>query len=296
MTIAAVSFAAPADSAGELLGVFQFENALGDTQFTGFNQYLAGKLGQELMTGLSIKPWPLSFQDFFKNDSAKKENVRIALSGTFAKGKEGAPSLTFKILDLKAGTEQEKTIAVSTMEKEDIAQIILLKLKNFLEQGMLGRLNITSSPLGLSIDLDHRPSGITPKEFFLRSGRYQVELDGKYLVPYQEEIDVVPGKTINIRPEMEFKGYPTHYWFLGAAITTWELLVAYVLERSDYHTYQDAAAGRGITDKNSAYRSYRNARYVRIGVLGLAGAGWIGTGFCYFSNKSIKKHYFNKSR
>jgi hypothetical protein len=38
--ISAGASAAPADSAGEILGVFQFENALGDTQFTGFHQYL----------------------------------------------------------------------------------------------------------------------------------------------------------------------------------------------------------------------------------------------------------------
>jgi hypothetical protein len=285
---AAVLCAQTPDTSSEILGVFQFENTLKDSQFNEFHLYLSGKLGKELSAGLILKAWPLPFNDFFKNDTAKRQNIRIALFGRFEYGRDNTPTLNFKIMDLKAGASQEKLIAVNYMEKEDIAQIVMLKLKNFLEQSMLGRLNITSLPLGLPIALDQKPAGVTPKEFFLKSGAYAVEVTGQYLVPYREEIEMVPGKTVNLKAAMEFKGYPTSLWFLCASAATWELMVIWVLENGLHDDYLTSA------NKDDAFERYQNTRYLRYGILGVAGMGWIGTGFCYFSNKNLKKRYFNK--
>ncbi len=152
-------FAVTPDTSSEILCIFKFENTIQDTLYNDFNLYLAGKLEKELTTGLILKSLPISFNDFFRNDTTKRLNIRISLLGRFEYGKDSLKTLKFKIMDVKSNVEQEKTISLSYMEKEDIAQIVMLKLRNFLEQSMLGRLNITSIPLGLPILLDQKSAG-----------------------------------------------------------------------------------------------------------------------------------------
>jgi hypothetical protein len=294
LILAAALFSQPADTSSEILGVFKFENLLQDRQFNGFHDYLSGKLEHELKCGLVVKSRPLPFSNFFEDDSAKQQNIRIALFGTFSRSKDSIPMLNFKIMDLKVGNIQEKIITMSDMEKEDIAQIILLKLKDFLEESMLGRLNIISLPLGMEITLDQKSVGTTPKEIFLKTGRYSVELSGKYLVPYKDKIEMAPGKTVNIKANMEFKGYPTSLWVIGSAATTWELMVIWVLEKGLYQDYRSSFDNLSPTGKEVAYDHYNHARYLRVALLGLAGMGWLGSGFCYLSNKNLKKRYFDK--
>ena len=263
----------------EIIGIFLFENFLPDTQFNNFHSLLVKKVEPEMYASeLQLKTWNLKFSEIFKNDSAKRANNRIAVFGKFFKGNDNTKALNFQILDMKKGIEEGKTIPLSYMEKDDIAQIILLKLKNFLEKSVLGKLNVSSTPLGLNIKLNKKNSGKTPKEFFLKAGRYSLQITGKHLSPFKMDLKISPGKTLNIREKMEFKGCPTKYWLLGSIIATWQLIVIWrqenMLDTSD--------------DK------YRYSRYARIGLLGLSGIGWTGTGFCYFSNKSAKKRIFQE--
>jgi hypothetical protein len=236
-------------------------------------------------TDLVVASYDLKFSNIFRNESAKKANNRIAVFGQFLKDKGEANILRFKILDMKTGIEVEKIIPLSYMEQNDIAQIIILKTKDFLDNSMLGKLSISSTPLGLNIKLDKKPSGITPKEFFLRAGKYSVEIEGKYLKPFKTNAVISPGKTVNIRKKMEFLGLPTRYWLLGAFVTTWELIVVGILEdRLD----------REYRNEGTSYDKYRAANYAKITLLSISGIAWIGTGFCYFSNKAIKKRNFKE--
>ncbi len=94
---------------------------------------------------------------------------------------------------------------------------------------------------------------------------------------------------------MEFKGYPTRLWLLGAVVATWEMMVILVLENNYYSDYKNAPSGTPISRKNASYDKYRNIRSVRLTLLGTSGIGWIGAGYCFFSNKIIKNRYFNKT-
>lgn len=283
------------DSTGDILGVFTFENQSGVSRFDDFADSLAVQLEKEMALDFTVKRWTLSFNDFFRSETEKRQKIRLALFGRFENGKDSTVSLRFHILDLSTGSEQDKTINASEMDEEDMARIILLKLKNFLEEGMLGRLNVASVPLGVSILLDQKYSGKTPKEFLLKAGTYHLELQGEFVQPYKQFIDVLPGRNVNLKAEMEFKGYPTSLWILGSAVVTWECLMVWILENSFHDDYRDAVRGQIQKSPSVAYRDYKNTRLLRFSLLGVAGAGWIGTGFCYFSNKSLKTRYFGKN-
>ncbi|MFH0920203.1 MAG: PEGA domain-containing protein [Fibrobacterota bacterium] len=261
----------------EALTLFRFENLLPDTSLTGFNVFLSEKFTHELQTGFAVSASDRLFETMHA-DSMVRGSLRIALLGRFDKGPDGTAMLRFKIRDVKSGTEEEKIIAVSYMDREDIAQIVLLKTRSFLARSILGTVAVTSSPLGLNVSLDGKPQGRTPREFLLKSGAYQLEIRGEHFHPYRENFTVVPGRALNLGAAMEFKGYPTHYWLLGAAAVTWELMVMWVLE--------------GNYDRES--RHYRNVHNIRITLLSLSGIGWIGTSYCFFSNKSLKNKLLAK--
>jgi hypothetical protein len=259
------------DTVQETLTLFKFENLLADTAFNHFNHYLAARLEQDLRTGFVVKVSDRVFEPASR-DSLFHGSLRIALYGRFEKGTDSAGLLRFKIHDVKSNTEEEKIITVNYMEKEDIAQIILLKTRSFLSRSILGTVAVTSSPLGMAVFLDGKPQGKTPREFFLKTGGYALEISGEHFEPYREDFAVVPGRSLNLGADMEFKGWPTKYWLLGAAATTWELMVVWFWESNN--------------------KRDDNVRYARLTLLSLSGIGWIGTGFCYLSNKSLKNMLF----
>jgi len=271
----------------ETLTLFRFDNRLPDTAFNEFHRYLAPKFERELVTGFKITVLDCLFETM-QTDSLVRGSLRIAVHGRFEKGPDSVDALRFKIRDVKTNVEEEKIIALNYMEKEDIAQIILLKCRNFLSRSILGAVAVTSSPLNMAILLDNAPQGRTPREFFLKAGPHSLEIIGDHFEPYRDEFTVVPGKSLSLGAEMEFKGRPTRYWLLGACAATWELMVVWVLERNTYRDWHDKAGRDPLGNYDSEYNRYHNVRTVRFTVLSFAGIGWIGAGFCYFTNKSLK--------
>ena len=118
----------------------------------------------------------------------------------------------------------------------------------------------------------------------MKTGKYTLKITGKNLYPYSIDAEIVAGKTLNIEKKMDFKGHPTKYWFIGALATTWECIVVWILEERLYREHQDFG---------TSYNTYRYANTARMGLLSLSGIGWIGAGYCYYSNKSAKKRIFS---
>lgn len=259
----------------EILGIFKFENNTPpDTAYEVFERFLGKKIADEnLVPGLEARVWNLRFPEVFENEETKKANIRVAISGSFFSGPDSAVMLKFRIVDLKTGVVEEKSIPVAGMDQPDMAQIVVLKIKDILATGMLAKLNVSSTPLGLPITLNQAGAGVTPKEFFLPAGAYRLGITGQYLEPFETIVDINPGKSMTVSPEMEFKGYKTKYWLIGAIFATWE-----------------AAAFWKISNRYDKQESYN---YIEFSMLTIAGIGWIGTGYCYFTNKSLKKRIFS---
>jgi hypothetical protein len=274
----------------ERVGLFHFTAA----EPFALSSQLAGRLAVRLpaefeRSGFSFKVYPIPFDSLFQVDSLRKEPCRIALHGQWTEN-----TLDFKILDLKSGEESGKIIPIAGISAEDITQIILLKSLNFISQSVLSQIQISSNPLGCQITINGDPAGLTPREFYLPHGLYDLSISGDFLATYREKIAVTKGINTKISPNMQFKGYPTHYWMLGALISTWQLGVILFLENRLEKEYHNLSNDKPDSDLSNERRALRNTAYFRDTFISLAGIGWIGTGFSYYINKKAKKRLFNR--
>lgn len=277
----------------ETLAIFKFNSNLSDSTFQDFSTALEKELRLEMgNSGFRIIHYKIEFKDAFKIDSIKSENSRLALFGNFEELRNGKKIFNFKILDMKTRIKEEKSIPVNFMEYEDLSQIIILKTRNFITNSVLGNLKISSKPLGCNIFLNQKNVGITPKEFFLKSGKYNINIEKKDLYSHSYHIEMKPGKLATINSKMEFKGYNTKYWILGAAIATWQAALFYALERNFRDNYLSLPLNSEHYKDN--YNSYNRTKNIRFGLTSVAGISWISTLYCYFSNKTKKNKIFNK--
>jgi len=279
----------------EMLMLFPTEQAETDSVYRGFHHFLREKFGRELKTEFLTGATDLPFAQFIQNDSLKKLNIRVIIESSIKSDSSGKRILLFKIMDTKSGIEQEKEIDLSLTEKEDAAQIVILKLRNFLETSILARLNVTSVPLGLSIVLNHQASGITPKEFLLKGGPYFIEVSGDFLNTYRDKLDLKAGTSVNVNANLEFSGHPTGYWVLASVIATWQLAIALGYQSHLQSNYDDARNGTDSDLISNAKRGLDHARYFTISMTVLSVTGWLGTTYSWLSNKRLKSKLFSDS-
>src|SRR3989339_93958 len=278
-------------SGDEAVLIFRFEQiGQADTAFQGIHQTIRKKMELDnqfqnfkvLCTDESL----VSLRVLEKRAGAVPS---IAVGGSIGPGPDGSGKTgRFTIIENVQHIEETKEVLFDNVNAGDIADIVVLKLKNYLESNVLGKINITSTPLECDILVDSVWIGKTPKETILRTGNYDLLLQRKYLAPFNRKIVVLPGRSVEVNTEMEFNGYHTEYWLLGSLVGTWQCAVALVLE-------QRLRKEAGNALEGPDYNRYENASYIRITIMNLAILGWIGTGFCYFSNRMHKYALFHEN-
>lgn len=189
---------------------------------------------------------------------------------------------------------ETKSIPLKGMEIEQILDIIILKIRYFLEQNVSGKLRISSTPLGCSVLLNGITIGTTPAELTLEKGTYVLKLQHDHLYTFIDTVEITSGTELSVQPNMRFEGFKQTPWLLSATLLTVGTSISWIIEGSLHKSYKNLPLGESKEVYNQRYLRYRNANYFRIGLLNATALCWTVNGFIIVSNNSIKKKIFGK--
>lgn len=292
MLVSAAGVLAQSTDAGpdEAIAIFRFSSIPGDTQYAGLHREIENKLNDELLsTSFKINLVDDTFSQATDQAGLKQKDYRIIVFGEVNNPRH---SLVLKLLDAKTGEGQGKSIPLGSYSMEDLVKIIVLKIRDYIEGAFFGKINIYSVPLGCEVYLNGIKTGVTPREFFLKSGEYTLGINGERLKNFKQKITLHPGQTVDIKATLDFSGYPTAYWMAGSLFFTVLCGVAWGLEYYFHQKYLDLPRFSTQAEFEDSFGIYRTMNYTRISLLNIAAIGWGGTGFCYFTNRAIKKRIF----
>ena len=190
--------------------------------------------------------------------------------------------------------EETKLIALADRSKDEILDIMALKIRQFLEQNHTGRVRISSVPLDCDILLNGIRIGTTPAELVLEKGTYSVRLEKEFLSPYIDSIIIVPGNEAALQAQMQFSGHRVKPWAAAASLFTAATIVLWIVENNLHQDYRDLTHGTSQSEFNSQYNRYRNANYIRVGLLNASVLGWTVSAYQYTRNKALKRRIFGR--
>jgi hypothetical protein len=199
--------------------------------------------------------------------------------------------LHLKISDNSGGNAEQKSFPLSSYSVDDIVDLGILKIKNFLERKFFVKVRINSIPLDCDVYLNGVRVGDTPTELVLENGNYRLSLEHEYCRVYRDSILILPGNDVDINATLKFKGYQARPMLWGSLILSLATAGLWVTENLFHQEYLKLE--RGSDGFNDYFRRYQATNYVRIGLLNGAALSWTVTGFLSIKNRNLKKKFFS---
>lgn len=187
-----------------------------------------------------------------------------------------------------------KNIQLKGLEIEQLLDVIILKIRYFLEHNTSGILRLSSTPLGCSILLNGITIGTTPAELTLEKGSYILKFQREHFRPFIDTVDIKSGKETSVQAAMRFEGYNQKPWLMSASFLTICTTISWIIEGSLHKKYTDIPKGSPEWYSDKPYKRYRNANYIRIGLLNASALCWTVNGFIMVRNNALKKNIFGK--
>lgn len=187
----------------------------------------------------------------------------------------------------------EKDFPLSLYSIDDIVDLGILKINNFLERKFFVKVRISSMPLDCDLYLNGVKVGVTPAELSLENGRYRVSLEHEYCGVYRDSLILSPGKDIDLNAILKFKGYPAKPFLTGSIVLSLVTGCVWLTEYSLHKKYSALPPGSSLF--NNYFKRYQTANYIRIGLLNTGVLSWSFTGFFSIKNHSLKRKLFSSN-
>lgn len=218
----------------------------------------------------------------------------IALAGGQIEITDGEPILIFSVTGTAHYEEEIKKISLSGQPVDAVVDLLAIKIRQFLEQTISGKLIITTTPRDCDILLNGVRIGKSPAELILGQGTYAIQLQRDYLYPFIDTVRVFPGKETNLTSNMVFKGHTVKPWCISAIVFTGGLLIAQALEYHYDQRYSRLKTPASKTEFNDNFYFYRTANTVKISLLVPMTLTWTIAGYHFFENRSLKQQIFTQ--
>ncbi len=246
----------------------------------------------QLYKRLSFEPLPYEIKPaILENDL---ESNFIAIAGGSINMENQTPTLHFVLTGSSHGGEEIKNIPIKGLEIEQIIDIMVLKIRYFLEQNISGILRISSTPLGCTVLLNGITVGTTPAELTLEKGSYILKLQHDYLHPFIDTLEIASGNQISVQPLMRFEGHKLKPWLFSAIILSLSTTICWITENSLHRSYSSLEQGLDQSVYDRAFGKYKPVNYLRIGLLNASALCWTVNGFLIVRNASLKTKIFGK--
>ncbi|MBN1757242.1 MAG: PEGA domain-containing protein [Chitinispirillaceae bacterium] len=288
LSIAATPLARPAVS-GEiatLIGIKRFTIA---SPAMDYYQSLDVLLYQRL----NFEILPHGVTPFLIQDTVPQECIAIATGSIDIV--DSLPILTFTITGLDENTpeEESKKISLNNQPVDAVVDVMTLKMRNFLEGNISGKVNITSKPKDCSIFLNGIRIGATPAELTLKQGKYALRLQRDYFLPFKDSIMISPGRETIVKADLQFEGHRLQPWIISGTVLAIATLAFQIAE-----TYYQSAYLSLTPEEGDLFDPYFN-RYKTANILKITfliptiTAGTISISN-FLENRSLKKRLFNE--
>jgi hypothetical protein len=137
--------------------------------------------------------------DSFPNEAslmkARGLNTAYMLWGVVDSAESGL-GISLKILDMKQGSVSHIRIMITQNENAHaIAEMVLSKLKLWLQRSTMVQLIVTTHPTAAGISLDGKHVGSTPFEGMVQPGTYHLKMTKKAQAPIQFPVSFISGNT-----------------------------------------------------------------------------------------------------
>ncbi|MDO5576115.1 MAG: PEGA domain-containing protein [Fibrobacter sp.] len=222
-----------------------------------------------------------------QNSSVVAEGVIDTLDGTEV--------LIFRLSGNEELGKEEKLIPLRNNSIEELVDIMALKIRYFLDQNISGKLRISSRPLNCDVLLNGIKIGVTPAELVLEKGQYNIGISREHLYPWYDSVLIEPGREKHLNPSLEFEGHTTRPFVYSSAVLTLATIVTWVIESRAHDSYKNLPDGLPQSDYNRKWNRYRNANYIRIGLLNASIIGWTIGGFQWTRNRSLERKIFGQN-
>lgn len=241
---------------------------------------------------LSFEPLPYGVKpSILENDL---ESNYIAVASGSINIENQIPTLHFVLKGPSHDGEEIKNVPLKGLEVEQIVDIMVLKIRYYLEQNISGILRISSTPLGCTVLLNGITVGTTPAELTLEKGSYTLKLQHDYLHTFIDTVEINSGNHISVQPMMRFEGHRLKPWLLCATILTLSTTISWIAENSLHRSYSSLEEGLDQPVYDKAFNKYKPVNYLRIGLLNASALCWTVNGFLIVRNISLKKKIFGK--
>lgn len=279
----------PAASPGTVLSVHPFVNHTANPRFDDFHHHVRRRLVYDgLVPGPRVHAWNAAPAPV--DPEERPEAVPpLTVYGSFDIDTLTADTvMSFSVINAFGEIRARKRISIAGMAPEDIAEIVALKASDFLNSGEPARLYVSTVPPGCQVFLNGEYAGLSPREFALETGKYDVEVHGIFLEPFTGSLTAEPDRTLDLDIRMNFKGFPTAHWLLAAGTATALTVISRVLEVE----YSRRAREGDQWEKNRSRHEVMSN--VRLALQHGAVIGWTGAGFCFFVNRSLRQRIFRQ--
>jgi hypothetical protein len=291
-----ILFAASGDvvaEASQCLALRAFVNHTSLHGFSSFGDILSQKLKYDYLPE-GIEPIDAAER---APDSAQ---CIYFVAGAIDSGYQGY-FLHLELGDTLGANAETRIIPLEDKDPETLADIAIAKIRDFLEQSLLSKITVSSTPLDCRVYINGVNSGVTPAELLLSPGKYVISVRADYCAPFRDTLLLTPGRKVTVRAAMRFEGHSLRPWIIGAVATT-AIAVAGGAAEYHYHgKYLEIPRTREKDGKtvqtpqqefNEAFSRYESARVVRISIMNTAALGWLIAGFHHVRNRMLKKKVF----
>jgi hypothetical protein len=202
----------------------------------------------------------------------------------------------FKLSDNSGINFDEKDFPLSLYSVDDIVDLGVLKINNFLERKFFVKVRISSMPLDCELYLNGVKVGVTPSELTLENGRYRVSLEHEYCGVYRDSLFLSPGKDIDLNATLKFKGYPAKPFLAGTVLLSLATVGVWLAEYNLHKQYFALPLGSSVSTFNTSYKRYQTANYIRIGLLNTGAVSLFFTSFLTIKNERLKRKLFSSNQ
>lgn len=241
---------------------------------------------------LSFEPLPYEVKPAILENDLESNYVAVA-SGSIDIENQ-VPTLHFVLTGPSHDGEEIKNVPLKGLELEQIVDIMVLKIRYYLDQNISGILRISSTPLGCTVLLNGITVGKTPAELTLEKGSYILKLQHDYLHPFIDTVEINSGNHVSVQPMMRFEGHRLKPWILCATIFTLSTTISWIAENSMHNSYSSLEEGLDQSVYDKAFSKYKPVNYLRVGLLNASVLCWTVNGFLIVRNNSLKKKIFGK--
>ncbi len=172
--------------------------------------------------------------------------------------------MTLFFYDVQQRRLFHKRIPLPGREKEELMDIVCMKIHALMQEVWLGTLEIKTIPVETSVRINGFLAGATPLELTLARGTYQIHLEKEYFEPLDDKVEIKPGVRQLKEYHLQFTGFNTRpylYAALGLSILT---IGSKIHENSLHNQYQNMAQGLPKSEYDRKFDDYKKFNYLTL--------------------------------